>query len=189
MPIIKRIINRLLAICVGLLFAQYNCAAELISRSAPHWLPLAKDELHDPAMISLKLLQNPGEALSKLPYDGAGNQVNWAKALEEGNIKPRVNIQKDTVNKLLDLDVLLKDTGEMDMVIFPHKQHTEWLSCVNCHEGIFKSKAGANKFGMFEILNGEFCGRCHSAVAFPLTECSRCHKVPRLPKIIMDQSH
>jgi hypothetical protein len=24
---------------------------------------------------------------------------------------------------------------------------------------------------------GEHCGRCHGAVAFPLTECTRCHSV------------
>jgi hypothetical protein len=41
-------------------------------------------------------------------------------------------------------------------------------------------KAGATKFtGMFPILSGEKCGRCHGAVAFPLTECRRCHVVMR----------
>jgi ribosomal protein L40E len=34
---------------------------------------------------------------------------------------------------------------------------------------------------MFAILQGEFCGRCHGAVSFPLTECRRCHSVPQNP--------
>jgi hypothetical protein len=32
---------------------------------------------------------------------------------------------------------------------------------------------------MLQILSGEKCGQCHGAVAFPLTECARCHRVPR----------
>ena len=32
---------------------------------------------------------------------------------------------------------------------------------------------------MMLILQGEKCGLCHGAVAFPLTECLRCHSVSR----------
>jgi c(7)-type cytochrome triheme protein len=66
----------------------------------------------------------------------------------------------------------------MPAVKFPHRQHTLWLDCSNCHNGLFKDKIGANKFSMVAILNGEQCGLCHGAVAFPLTECNRCHSVP-----------
>ena len=31
----------------------------------------------------------------------------------------------------------------------------------------------------FKILQGEYCGQCHGAVAFPLTQCLRCHSVSR----------
>ncbi|HEX9180451.1 MAG TPA: c(7)-type cytochrome triheme domain-containing protein, partial [Burkholderiales bacterium] len=54
-----------------------------------------------------------------------------------------------------------------------------WLDCANCHEHLFKSKAGANKLSMQKILEGEQCGLCHGAVAFPLTECGRCHSTPQ----------
>lgn len=185
----RGIVERLLAVCVGLCIVQATLAVEPVSRTASHWLPLAQDELHDPAMTALNLLQNPNEALSKLPRDGAGDQVNWVKALEKGYIKPHVNIRSNTQIKVLDLDVLRRNTGEMDMVLFPHKQHTEWLACSNCHEELFKSKAGATKFSMLDILNGEYCGRCHGAVAFPLTECKRCHSVPRSPIAIPAQAH
>jgi c(7)-type cytochrome triheme protein len=173
------IANQILAVCLGLCIAQTTFGVEPNSKTVSFWLPLAQDELHDPADPALNLLQNPTKALSVLPGDGSGNQVNWVKALENGNIKPRTNIRSNTQSEVLDLNVLLRNTNEMGMVNFPHKQHTEWLVCSNCHEEIFKSKAGATKFGMFDILNGEYCGRCHGAVAFPLTDCNRCHNVPR----------
>lgn len=151
---------------------------------AGNWKPLAQDGLHDPSNTALSQLQNPAEALSKLPPDTAGNQVNWVKALEQGKITPRTNIYASTKVKELDKkeppDVLMKNTAELSMVRFPHKQHSEFLDCSNCHEGLFKSKAGTTPgFNMFNILQGEFCGRCHGAVAFPLTECKRCHNEPR----------
>lgn len=178
------IAKKFLAVCVGLCIAQTTFGGEPNSKAIPFWLPLAQDELHDPADPALNLLQNPTEALSVLPRDGSGDQVNWVKALENGNIKPRINIRSNKQVEVLDLNVLLRNTNEMAMVNFPHKQHTEWLVCSNCHEEIFKSKAGTTQFGMFDILNGEYCGRCHGAVAFPLTECNRCHNVPRIPTAV-----
>jgi c(7)-type cytochrome triheme protein len=143
-------------------------------------LPLAKDGVHDPANPAIKLLQEPAEALAKLPPDVVGNRVRWVQALEQGLIAPRTNILPDTKIKVLDQDVIMPRTGEMPMVRFPHKQHTEWLDCSNCHEQLFKSKAGATKqLNMFQILQGEYCGVCHGAVSFPLTECKRCHSVER----------
>jgi c(7)-type cytochrome triheme protein len=189
MAIKRGVVQRLLAVCALLCIVETTLAVEPISRTASHWFPLAKDELHDPAISSLSLLQNPQESLSKLPREGAGNQVDWVKAIEKGFIKPHVNINSNTEIKVLDLDVIRRNTGEMDMVLFPHKQHTEWLTCSNCHDEFFKSKAGATKFGMFDILNGEYCGRCHGAVAFPLTECKRCHSVPRSPIVIPAQTN
>lgn len=188
--VIKRgSIKRLLAVCVGLCVIHAALAAEPAPRATRHWLPLAQDELHDPSMAALKMLQDPTEALSKLPRDGSGNQVDWVKALENGYIKPHVNIRSNTELKVLDLDVLRRNTGEMDMVLFPHKQHTGWMACNTCHEQLFKAKAGATRFSMFDILKGEYCGRCHGAVAFPLTECKRCHNVPRSPIAIPAQAH
>jgi c(7)-type cytochrome triheme protein len=144
------------------------------------YLPLAKDDLHDPASPAIKLLQEPGDVLSKFPRDVVGNKTRWVQTLEQGYIDPRTNILPGTPVKVLDLDIILPRTGEMPMVRFPHRQHTEWLDCSNCHEHLFKSKAGATtKLNMFQILQGEYCGLCHGAVAFPLTECKRCHSVER----------
>ena len=173
------IVKQFIHVCLILCIAQTTFGAEPVSHANSYWLPLAQDDLHDPKDPELHLLQSPGKALSVLPSDGSGNQVNWAKALDDNYINPLISLQSSTQAEVLNLNVLFPDTGEMDMVNFPHKQHTEWLVCSNCHEAIFKYKAHATKFGMFEILNGEYCGRCHGTVAFPLTECKRCHNVPR----------
>lgn len=158
----------LLACCVGLAGAD-----------APRrWTPLAENGVHDPANPALQKLQEPAEALAVLPPDVAGNQVDWAKALREGLIKPRTGLQTTPVPRLLDTDILMVDTAEMPWVRFPHRTHTEWLDCSNCHERLFKSKTGATPVTMFTILQGEYCGVCHGAVAFPLTECKRCHNEP-----------
>ncbi len=144
---------------------------------AEGWKPLTGDGVHDSSNPALFLLQDPADALSSLPPDAAGNRVRWVKALEDGYINPRTNIQPDTEIEVLDLDIIMPRTGSAKYVLFPHKAHTEWLDCSNCHESIFISEAGATPVTMLQILSGEYCGRCHGAVAFPLTECDRCHSV------------
>jgi c(7)-type cytochrome triheme protein len=67
----------------------------------------------------------------------------------------------------------------MPNVVFPHFPHTYWLDCGNCHPDIFVMKKGANPISMVKIVNGEFCGRCHGRVAFPISNCSRCHVKPK----------
>lgn len=146
---------------------------------APSWAPIAKDGLRDPSSPAVRILQDPGEALSRLPRDNAGNRVNWVRALEDGAIAPRANLRPSTEVRLLDTELMLNQKGGMPMVRFPHRAHSQWLDCSNCHEQLFRSKAGANKLSMFRMLEGEQCGVCHGAVAFPLTECNRCHNTPR----------
>jgi c(7)-type cytochrome triheme protein len=143
------------------------------------WIPLAKDGLHDPASPGTRQLQEPREALSRLSPDGAGNQVRWVQALERGEIAPRSNLLEGTAVRLREDDIFLNLNGGTPIVRFPHRAHTLWLDCSNCHETPFVSKTGANRLDMRRILQGEQCGICHGAVAFPLTECNRCHSVPR----------
>lgn len=146
---------------------------------AGEWLPLANDGVHDPRSRAVKILQQPREALSRLSPDHAGNQVRWVQALDKGEIKPRERLFAQTEVRKLDLDVILDVKGGMPAVRFPHRPHTEWLDCVNCHDKIFAQQRGGTKISMFKILQGEQCGICHGAVAFPLTECGRCHSIPR----------
>lgn len=153
-----------------------------LTATASEWLPLANDGIHDPDNPALDVLQEPAEALSQLPLDDAniGNKVRWVKALSDGYIEPRTNIYPDTDIEILDLDILMKNTGSAAYVLFPHDKHTAWLDCSNCHDKIFASKAGETPMTMLMILSGEYCGRCHGAVSFPLTACKRCHSVSQL---------
>lgn len=146
---------------------------------AAQWAPLSRDGVHDPASPAAQVLQEPGAALSRLPRDSAGNQVDWMRALNERAIEPRSRLYPGTDVRLLDQDILLNLRGGMPIVRFPHRSHTQWLDCANCHEQPFKAQAGANRLSMLLMLQGEQCGVCHGAVAFPLTECSRCHNTPR----------
>jgi c(7)-type cytochrome triheme protein len=147
------------------------------------WKSLAEDGIHDPAGPAIEFLQEPREILSLLPNldaGGAGNQVRWARAIESGAISPRRSRLLPEIPvevPVLDMDVLLNLRGSMRIVRFPHKVHTMWLACNNCHDEIFKPKIGANNIAMYNILNGEQCGRCHGAVSFPVTECRFCHSV------------
>ena len=158
--------------------------AALAEAPARKWQPLARDGVHDPRSPGVKQLQEPREALAVLPPDGAGNQVRWVEALEKGSINPRTSIKPETNVRVLDGDIIMSRHGSIKAVRFPHRAHTLWLDCSNCHEKIFVSRIGANQISMMRILNGELCGQCHGAVAFPLSECSRCHSVPKdsLPK-------
>jgi c(7)-type cytochrome triheme protein len=81
----------------------------------------------------------------------------------------------------LELDIVLKDTGQMDYVKFPHKQHSQWLACSNCHTELFPYKSGVVKIRMDDVLNGKYCGMCHGKVSFSPMLCERCHSVPKQP--------
>ena len=145
------------------------------SLSAGKWQSLKNDGLHDPSNPSIDVLQEPSEALGVLQPDPAGNKVDWVQSLELGFIEPRPGLRDEEAPEILDSTVLMKNTQELPYVLFPHKPHTQWMSCEACHESIFISKIDANPINMGKILAGEYCGLCHGAVSFPLTECNRCH--------------
>ena len=85
---------------------------------------LVDDGIHDPESPAIGVLQEPAEALSRLPPDTSGNMVNWVKALEKGAINPRTNIRPETKVRIRNDDVYLEKTGEMPVVRFPHRAHT-----------------------------------------------------------------
>ncbi|MBF0346037.1 MAG: hypothetical protein HQL81_00075 [Magnetococcales bacterium] len=137
----------------------------------------ANDGLHDPQGPSFHELQRPTEALAGFPPDTVGNKVRWVHALRDGLINPRTNIVPETKIEVLDMDIIFGNTGDNAFVRFPHRAHTEWLDCANCHPDPFKEKFNTSGIKMSAILEGKFCGKCHGAVAFPLTECARCHSI------------
>ena len=76
---------------------------------------------------------------------------------------------------IMDLNIVREVKGSMPDVVYPHKEHTEWLDCSNCHPAIFIPQKGANQISMASILLGQKCGVCHGKVAFPVSECRKCH--------------
>lgn len=162
-----------------------------IGVDAQTWGRLRDDGVHDPRSPAIREKQEPGDAMSiiakQAPDPNVGNQVRWVKALDSGAISPRTNLWPDTKIRVLDQDIYLDVGGSVGVVRFPHRQHTLWLDCSNCHDGIFKAEAGANPISMLQILEGEQCGVCHGAVAFPLTECNRCHSVPQAEFRVLEE--
>ena len=160
------------------------CIATAIPASlADDWKALEEDELHDPSNPAVTILQDPEEALSLLAPDSAGNKVNWVEAIRQEQIAPRASLYGETQGRQHDTDIVMKNTLDQPYVLFSHKVHSEWMSCEMCHESLFRSVLDGNAISMAKILDGEHCGVCHGAVAFPLTECDRCHSVsPKLSK-------
>ena len=125
------------------------------------------------------------DALRRLPKDPAGG-VDWVHALEEKAIEPRAGLNPEAKDEpIFPLDVeLIPDAQPLFKVTFPHKAHTEWLACANCHPGIFQMQRGADPITMAKIYAGEYCGRCHGKVAFaPPTGCPRCHLALAPPRV------
>jgi len=119
--------------------------------------------------------------LSKVPMDQYG-LVDWARAIREGYITPRHSLdpakQDKPDDKPFGLALLIPTKSEsMPDVIFPHDIHTMWLTCNNCHPEIFAMNGRLNNkvMTMPKIAAGDYCGRCHQRVAFPLEDCQRCH--------------
>ncbi len=119
------------------------------------------------------------EILRSLPRMPNGDRVDWVKALRTGKITPQATVSGAGEQGIMDVDVPISAKGSMPDVVFPHKTHTEWLSCGNCHVGIYEMQRGVNAVGMMKIMRGESCGVCHGTVAFPLDDCMRCHSRPK----------
>lgn len=138
--------------------------------------PPAEDGIHDPSNSGTHVLQAPLVALSGMPTLGAGNRVNWVASLEGGKIQPRWDRDDATAAAVvMDLNIVREVKGSMPDVVYPHKQHTQWLDCSNCHPQIFIPQKGANQISMASIMLGQKCGVCHGKVAFPVSECRLCH--------------
>ena len=142
-------------------------------------LPVLHAQQQKEAQTKPQVQQEQAIPLQILPKDNAGN-VDWVKSLRQGIIKPKDSLDpKKPTTPVIDLDIVFKVKGYLPDVVYPHYPHTEWLSCNNCHPKIFIMQAGANKVTMKKIEEGQFCGRCHGVVAFPLSNCTRCHSKPK----------
>jgi c(7)-type cytochrome triheme protein len=148
-----------------------------LMKSSSEWnLPPSRDGIHDAQNPGTLLLQEPSVAFASLSKAKSGNRVDWVKALQAGEISPRHERLNDEAKPVvMDLNIVREVKGSMPDVVYPHKQHTEWLDCSNCHPAIFIPQKGANQISMASILLGQKCGVCHGKVAFPVSECRKCH--------------
>lgn len=137
---------------------------------------LADDGIHDPDNPGLKLLQQPKDAFKPLEKSISGNYVDWVQSIKKGQINPLFDYQDPSKKPMpVDIKVVMEVKGTMPDVLFSHKEHTELLDCANCHPQIFVPQKGANQISMAQIMLGQSCGVCHGTVAFPVTECRKCH--------------
>jgi c(7)-type cytochrome triheme protein len=138
--------------------------------------PAVESGIHDPSNDATLTLQPPAAAFATLPKATSGNHVDWVKSLAEQKIAPRWDRNDPKAAAVvMDLNIVREVKGSMPDVVYPHKQHTEWLDCSNCHPSIFVPQKGANQISMASILLGQKCGVCHGKVAFPVSECRLCH--------------
>jgi len=127
-------------------------------------------------------LQRDWEAFARdLPRAGAG--VDWEAAEAQGKIRPADVLEGVSAARpplRLDRDVVIPSKVKwMAEVRFSHRKHAVWNGCEACHPDIFPAtKAGTAKYSMFQLSSGEYCGVCHTTVAFPMAECERCHVQP-----------
>ncbi len=144
--------------------------------------PPAEDGIHDPASAGTTALQPPLAAFTGMPPLNSGNRINWVKSLDGQRIQPRWDRENpDAPAVVMDLNIVREVKGSMPDVVYPHKQHTEWLDCNACHPAIFIPQKGANKISMASIMLGQHCGVCHGKVAFPVSECRLCHSKSKSP--------
>lgn len=156
--------------------SEVNTFNRLLRPASRRNLPATESGIHDPTNDGTQLLQPPLQAFNTLPRSTAGNYVNWVQALEQNKISPRYDKADPNAKAVvMDLNIVREVKGSMPDVVYPHKQHTEWLDCSNCHPAIFIPQKGANQISMAAIMLGEKCGVCHGKVAFPISECRLCH--------------
>jgi c(7)-type cytochrome triheme protein len=119
---------------------------------------------------------------AQLPHDALGS-VDWEKAEGTWAIRPRdflegVSIGRKALVMKKEIAITSKAAWMQD-VLFSHPKHAVWMGCEVCHPEIFPStRSGEVRYSMLQINNGEYCGVCHTKVAFPIADCKRCHTTP-----------
>lgn len=201
----KKVSTPLILVFIGALIAGSAAAQEPAQNAAPTVntfnrlmkskpkvnLPPMEDGIHDANNPGTALLQAPTTAFDSLDKSKHGNHVDWVSSLENKAIAPRWDKQDDSMQPIVfDMNIVREVKGSTPDVVYPHKQHTEWLDCSNCHPDIFIPQKGANQISMASILLGEKCGVCHGKVAFPVTTstCTLCHSQPKDPAMQLKRS-
>jgi c(7)-type cytochrome triheme protein len=117
----------------------------------------------------------------ELPEGVYGNKIDWIDAENRGLIEPKKSILESDFKPIL-YDQEFEVPAAWAMISpanFSHGEHIRWVECSSCHPDIFAvEKRRTRHFLMKHILDGKFCGACHTKVAFPIDDCKACH--PRM---------
>ena len=174
-----------IAIPQGTRGGDVNSFNRLMQAPGKRNLPPLEDGIHDVANDATGLLQAPLQAYAGLAKSNAGNRIDWVKALNDKKLLPRADKQDVKAEMaVLELNIVREVKGSMPDVVYPHRQHTQWLDCSNCHPAIFIPQKGANQMSMAAIILGQQCGVCHGKVAFPISECRLCHSKAKDPTTV-----
>jgi c(7)-type cytochrome triheme protein len=127
---------------------------------------------------------DPESVLVLLPRDITGN-ADWAEALRTGLIRPRPGKGAPRYTRgdgpRFGFDFFFSGPDTSLDAWFPHSVHAEIIDCRQCHGPIVQYRG--QPITMTDIFAGEFCGRCHGKVAFPvMTGCKRCHSRGPFPE-------
>jgi c(7)-type cytochrome triheme protein len=134
-------------------------------------IPPSPDEAGDKLPIEKTLVWEEAEEL--LPKDELG-EVDWMEALRRGIIKPRSSVEGGDDHFVFKFNFHFPGPSGLLGAYFPHSAHTQWLTCESCHPVIFPQPG--TPLSMAKILSDEYCGKCHTKVAFPIAKgCNRCH--------------
>lgn len=114
-----------------------------------------------------------------LPKGRFGNKVDWEAAELQGKVVltdtlPEISIKRTPLAVPKDYNIDAKIDG-LPEIIFSHRKHAIWNGCELCHPEIYPVKAGGAKYTMQDVFAGKYCGACHGSVAFPASDCQRCH--------------
>jgi len=118
-----------------------------------------------------------------LPRSMYGNKIDWIQAESQKLIILKDTLpgysfpQQTQINNMRDEPLDSSLPGLPD-IIFSHSKHVSWNGCGMCHPAPFAVENGKTAITMKQIIAGEFCGRCHGTVAFPINDCSLCHSKP-----------
>lgn len=121
-------------------------------------------------------LHPPALQAATTPKDKFG-LANWVAMVNQGLIQPKGSLDPAAIEApVFDLDVVIPSKSDfVKDVLFTHRVHNYWFNCDSCHPKFFEMAKGTTKMNMKGIGEGKWCGACHSKVAFPLTDCVRCH--------------
>jgi len=117
---------------------------------------------------------------ANLPKERQGNGIDWEQAEAQGLVTPTdyiegLSTEAPDLAQIEDFALTSKIEGMPD-IIFSHAKHTVWNGCEVCHPDIFLGvRKGATTYSMIDLFEGKYCGVCHDSVAFPQTDCQRCH--------------